>query len=296
MFYKLLNVYTRNFSFPYRGLKYFIKAANLLGIANRDYKKRMHDKFYMLLNPTEHIQQHLFWYGYYEKELCELLMKIVRPGDVFLDLGANIGYFSLLVASTSPSAKVISFEPVRDLFQKMNDNILLNKIGNVSTINAAVGEINEEKELFVSDPDNAGMSSFHQPENYSGKKEKVKVVSIDEWFKTSGLPGVDLVKIDIEGSELAALRGMKEILQTQKPVLIVEINPETLSMFSLKPSDIYDYLKQLHFEGFLILENGRLEHLPQPEISQTANVLFIHHEKMNDYKKIEQLSFFITTQ
>jgi FkbM family methyltransferase len=286
MFYKLLNVYTRNFSFPHRGLKYFLKAASSLGIANKVYKKRLDDNFYMLLNPTEHIQQQLFWYGYYEKELGDLLKKTIKPGDVFLDLGANIGYFSLLVANNSPSAKVISFEPVRGLFQNMNENISLNNIKNILTVNAAVGEISEEKELFVSASDNLGMSSFHQPGNYSGKTEKVKVVAIDDWFKTSGLSRIDIIKLDIEGSELAALKGMKEVLQKQKPILIVEVNPETLSMFNLKPSNIYNYLKQLNFEGFLILENGRLEYLTQPEINQTTNVLFMHKEKMDAYPEL----------
>ena len=286
MFYKLLNVYTRNFSFPRRGLKYFLKAANSLGIANRQYKKRLPDNFYMLLNPTEHIQQQLFWYGYYEKELGQLLKKILKPGDVFLDLGANVGYFSLLVANNFPSVKITSFEPVTALFQFMNENISLNNIKNISAINTAVGEKNEEKELFVSSPDNAGMSSFQQPENYSGKKERVKVVTIDDWFKTSGLPKIDLIKIDIEGSELAALKGMKEVLQKQKPVLMVEINPETLKMFNLKPLDIYDYLKQFNFEGFLILENYRLKHSNPAEINHTANVLFIHNEKVNVYPEL----------
>lgn len=286
MFYKLLNVYTRTFSFPHRGLKYFLKAANSLGIADKVYKKRLHDNFYMLLNPTEHIQQQLFWYGYYEKELGDLMKKTVKPGDVFLDIGANIGYFSLLVANNSPSVKVISFEPVAGLFQNMNENISLNNIKNIATVNAATGEITEEKELFISAPDNLGMSSFHQPENYSGKKESVKVVAIDDWFKTSGLSKIDVIKLDVEGSELAALKGMKEVLQKQKPVLIVEVNPETLSMFNLKPSDIYDYLKQLNFEGFLILENARLERLDHVEINQTTNVLFIHKEKVNAYPEL----------
>jgi len=214
------------------------------------------------------------------------LNKIVKPGDVFLDLGANIGYFSLLVASNSPSVKVISFEPVAGLFQKMNDNICLNNIKNISTINAAVGQTSGEKELFISGPDNLGMSSFHHPENYSGSKERVKVVALDDWFKTCGMPKIDIIKLDIEGSELAALKGMKELLEKQKPVLLVEVNPETLSTFNLKPSDMYDYLKQLNFEGFLILENGRLEYLTQPEINQTTNVLFIHHEKVNAYPEL----------
>ena len=281
-----MNVYTRNFSFPRRGLKYFLKAANSLGIANRTYKKKLDDKFYMLLKPTEHIQQQLFWYGYYEKELGILLKKIVKANDVFLDIGANIGYFSLLTAINLPSSKVISFEPVSNLFMELNENISINSIKNITPVNAAVGETNEEKEIFLSAPDNMGMSSFQQPENYSGKKEKVSVIAIDEWFKKSGLAKIDLIKLDVEGSELAALKGMKEVLEIEKPILIVEINPETLVMFNLKPIAIYNYLNQLNFDGYIISETGELKVFKEREIEQTINVLFIHHEKANAYPEL----------
>jgi FkbM family methyltransferase len=286
MFYKLMNVYTRNFSFPHRGLKYFLKAANSLGIANKTYKKKLDDNFYMLLNPTEHIQQQLFWYGDYEKELGLVVKKILKANDVFFDIGANIGYFSLFAANHSPSAKIISFEPANEIFQKLSENISINNIKNITTVNAAVGEINEEKDLFLSAPDNMGMSSFRKPENYSGKQEKVNVVAIDDWFKTSGLTKIDLIKLDIEGSELAALKGMRSVLEEQRPVLIVEINPETLLLFGLKPLDICNYLNQLNFDGFLISENGRLEHLNSNEINQTINVLFIHKDKKDAYSKL----------
>lgn len=286
MFYKLLNVYTRNFSFPHWGLKYFLKVAKSLGIADKAYKKRLHNIFYMLLNPTEHIQQQLFWYGCYEKELGDLLKKVLRPDDVFIDIGANIGYFSLLSATIAPSAKVISFEPVKDLFKKMNENFSINDIRNIEGINAAVGEKNEERELYLSDPDNLGMSSFQQPENYSGRKEKVVVIVFDDWFKTSGLTKIDLIKLDIEGSELAALKGMRVVLEEQRPVLILEINPDTLSLFDLKPLDIYNYLYHLDFDGFLISENARLEHLNSHEIKQTINALFIHKDKKSFYPEL----------
>ncbi len=286
MFYKLLNVYTRNFSFPHRGLKYFLKVAKSLGIADKTYKKRLHNKFYMLLNPTEHIQQQLFWYGCYEKELGDLLKKMLLSNDVFIDIGANIGYFSLLSATISPSVKVISFEPVKDLFQKLNENISINVCKNIVAINAAAGEMNEQRELYLSAPDNLGMSSFHQPENYSGRKEKVEVIVFDDWFKTSGLTKIDLIKLDIEGSELAALKGMRMVLEEQKPVLIVEINPETLSLFGLRPVDIFNHLNQFNFDRFLISENGRLEHLNNDEVNQAINVLFIHPNKKNAYPEL----------
>ena len=280
MFYKLLNAYTRQFSFPYRGLKYFLKLAKWLGIADKTYKKKLPEGFYMLLTPSEHIQQQLFWYGHYEKTLGDLVKKILKPGDVFLDIGANIGYFSMLAANKEPTSKIFSFEPVRKLFQKLEENILVNNMSNITAVNIAIGDTDEEKELFISAADNLGMSSFQPPENYSGKKEIVKVVSIYRWFKTAGLSRIDLVKLDIEGSELAALKGMQEVLQNFKPVVIAEINPETLRLFNLKPADICEFLSKLDFSGYLISERGKLEQVKQNEIDQTVNVLFIYKEKI----------------
>jgi hypothetical protein len=66
----------------------------------------------------------------------------------------------------------------------------------------------------------------------------------------------------------------------------VEINPETLSQFGFKPVDIYNYLNKFNFEGFLISENGRLEHLNSNETDQTINVLFIHKDKKNAYPEL----------
>ena len=71
---------------------------------------------------------------------------------MFLDIGANIGYFSLLAANHSPAVKIISFEPAKEIFQKLSENISINNIKNITTVNAAVGEINEEKDLFLSTP------------------------------------------------------------------------------------------------------------------------------------------------
>ena len=286
MFYKLLNAYTRKYSFPYRGLKYFLKMANWLGIADKAYKKKLPENFYMLLTPSEHIQQQLFWYGYYEKELGDMIKKCLKPGDVFLDIGANIGYFTLLAANSEPTSKVISFEPVKGLFQKLEENISINSFKNITAFNIAVGEINEETELFISGPNNSGMSSFRQPENYSGKKEIVKVVTIDSWFKKARLSKIDLIKLDVEGSELAALKGTQETLQNFKPLIIAEVNPETLASFSLTPGDIYGYLNKLNFDGFTISEKEGLKRVNPNSTSETKNVLFIHPDKLEFYQEL----------
>jgi FkbM family methyltransferase len=284
MFYKLLNAYTQQFSFPQRGLKYFMRLAKALGIADKLYIKQLPDGFKMNLNPTEHIQQQLFWYGYYEKELGETLIKLLKQNDIFLDIGANIGYFSLLAAKNG--ANVFAFEPAKQLFEKLEKNISINGNVNAAPFNVAVGELSEEKDLFLSGPDNLGMSSLQKPENYSGNSQRVKVVSIDEWFENSGLPGIQVIKIDVEGSELAVLKGMKKVLEIHKPVLLIEVNHETLSLFGLSPHDIYSYLNQFNFESFTISEEATLIKSSYHDHEQTINVLFIHPEKKMLYNKL----------
>lgn len=286
MFYKLLNAYTRRFPFPRRGLKYFLKTAKWLGIDNKTYSKKLANNLYMRVSPSEHIQQQLFWYGHYEKELGDLIRKLLKPGDVFLDIGANIGYFSLLAAKHEPTANIVSFEPVSSVFKKLEENISLNMTKNVNALNLAVGERNEEREIYISDQDNTGMSSFKKPENYSGRTERVKVITIDEWFRSSAMPTIDLIKLDVEGSELVAIKGMRETLNICKPLLAVEINPETLSQFHLMPEDIFQYLGELRFRSFLILSGGALKQINSYQSYETGNVLFIHDEKVRLYNHL----------
>ena len=286
MFYRIVSAYTRHFSFPYRGLKYFLRLAKWLNIADKTYKKKVPGNFYMLLNPTEHIQQQLFWYGYYEKEVLNLIERVLKPGDVFLDIGANIGYFSLLAASRESKCKVIAFEPAGNIYEQLRANISLNHLTNITTLNAAAGEKSEEKELFLSSADNLGMSSLKQPGNFSGKTEMVKVVAIDDWLKNSGLTKIDLVKIDVEGGELAVLKGMKETLSKLKPLLIIEINPETLAMFNLKAADLFKYLDEMNFGAFeFSVDSGLLQH-HQGDVTQTRNYVFIHPDKYEGYNKL----------
>ena len=124
---------------------------------------------------------------------------------------------------------------------------------------------------------------------FTGKKEIVQVLTIDDWFKRAGLAKIDVIKLDVEGSELSALKGMNEVLQSFKPIIIVEINPETLGMFGLKPTDIHSYMNKSNFKGFIISEAGKLLKLDEKEIKETVNVLYAHNEK------IELLSSLITS-
>ncbi len=286
MLYKILNAYVKRFSFPHRGLKYFLRLMRLLGIADKVYVKKLPEGFFMRLMPEEHIQRQLFWYGYYEKPLGDALKKMIRPGDVFLDVGANTGYFSLLAARREPQSTIVAFEPVSFLFDELNRNIALNHFSNIKAIHAAAGAVEELRTLFISGADNRGMSSFQPPENYSGMKEEVKTLPLDNWFANSGLAKVDIIKIDVEGSEVSVLQGMQQLLQKFTPVILIEINPETLGLFDSDQADIFNFAADFSYRVFLITESGKLESIKTGGINRAVNALLIHPEKINLAQKL----------
>jgi FkbM family methyltransferase len=276
MFYKLLNSYVQRFSFPKRGLKYFLKIMRLLRIADKTYLKRLPGNIYMKVHPGEHIQQQLFWYGYYEKTVGIILKKILNLDSIFIDVGANIGHFSLLAALQSPKGRIIALEPVSYLFNSLRENISLNKFSNIEAINIAAGDKEENRLIYLSGADNTGMSSFQKPENYSGKHETVKVVTLDSMSDNLKLPKIDVIKIDVEGNELAALKGMKEILRRVQPYILIELNPQTLSYFNHSIDDVLNYATELSYLAFKITEKGTLIRLKDRNISDTIDVLLVH--------------------
>lgn len=279
MFYKLLNYYVQKFSFPKRGLKYFLKFMHFFGIADKVYLKKLPGNIFMNLKPKEHIQQQLFWYGHYEKPLEIVLNKLLRPDSTFIDIGANIGYFSLLAARSAPEGKIVAFEPVSYLFEALEKNVALNNIVNIQPAKIAISEKNESRLIYLSAEDNTGMSSFCKPENYSGKSETVKVLSLDSWFAGSGLSKIDIIKIDVEGNELAVLKGMKRVMEICRPHMLLEVNPETLSHFSLTPADVINFATGLSYKPFVITDSGKLIQMDNGIITETMNFVLIHTAK-----------------
>lgn len=251
-----------------------------LGITEKVYQKRLPEKIFMNLKPAEHIQQQLFWYGEYEKSLGTVLKKLLQPDSTFIDIGANIGYFSLLAAKTAPKSKIAAFEPVSYLFDALENNISLNRFKNIQSVKAAVGEKEEDRLIYLSGGNNAGMSSFQPPENYSGNSETVKVITFDNWFAGSGLAKADIIKIDVEGNELAVLKGMKETITRLKPHILLELNPETLAYFKLTAGDVLNFILPFSYKPYLITEPGKLKKLNTTAITSTINIALIHNEKL----------------
>jgi FkbM family methyltransferase len=255
-FVRFINWYACRFRFPTRGLKYFIAFLRKRGLLQHPFLTRDRDGILFRTHLEDHVQRYLFWYGSYEPVELAIAQAVLQLGDVVLDIGANIGNYSLTAAkAVGTSGSIYSFEPSTATFLQLQENIRLNGLQTIHAIQAAVGNSPGLATLYVSANDNIGMTSLQPADNFSDVVEQVKLITIDDFVRKTGIPQVSLIKIDIEGSELAALQGMLEVLTRHQPLLMVEINAATLARFGTAPSALYGFLQSLGYQPYEIIDS-----------------------------------------
>jgi FkbM family methyltransferase len=173
----------------------------------------------MLYNKNDmYIGRSLQKYGEFSEHEMELLLKLVQPGDLVVEAGANIGTHTLALSqAVGPSGMVIAYEPQRLVFQSLCANLALNSIANVVARQAALGARPEVARIPALNP--------YKHANFGGvsisdhsQSEPVSIESLD----SLGLSRCSLIKIDVEGYEIQVLNGSRETIQRLRPVLYVE--------------------------------------------------------------------------
>ncbi len=249
--FKIINFYTQHFRFPHRGWKYMRSLLRILNLDNKLYRKKILPGTYLYVNPTDHIQQQLFWYGYYEKDAILLWQQLVHKDSCVIDIGANIGYYSVVAAYKTESGRVYAFEPLNEAYGQLLQNINTNKFTNIQTYPVAVTNLAGKELFYISGPDNTGMSGLKQADNFSGNTEMITTVLLDDWIKNIHTRKIDLIKMDIEGAEMNALYGMQDIIKQYQPVFFIEINQLHLQKFGYTPSQVYHFLFSLGYAAYM---------------------------------------------
>ncbi len=178
----------------------------------------------LILDITEFTTKTLY-FGHvaYEPQTTDCVARLLAPGAVFVDIGANHGYFSLLAAAIVGSrGRVVAFEPNPEVFAQLRTHIRLNGFeSSVTAIDAGLADVcDAEARLFLSlAPGNSGLSSLSPRASTidlgwlsADHTVPIRVDTFDRWFGASGLTRVDLVKIDVEGAEDRVVAGMSAAL------------------------------------------------------------------------------------
>jgi len=168
----------------------------------------------MQVRPGEVIGNLLLTHGTYELPLAETLWRLVEPGDHCVDVGANIGYMTLVMASRCKTGSVCAFEPHPQLFALLQRNAdsLRGTQAAVTLRNCAVSSEERDCELFIPTAIgvNAGLSTL-EAQDGAGERIKVRAVTLDS--ELSSLPVIRLMKVDVEGHELSVFRGAAGLLK-----------------------------------------------------------------------------------
>jgi FkbM family methyltransferase len=181
----------------------------------------------------------------FEPEMVERFQRVVRPGMVVLDIGANLGYYTLLASKLAgPGGKVLAFEPELTNLSFLMKNIAQNACVNVFVCPCAVSDAFGELTLYLSYPSRSGHSII-RPDDGASRSQRVGAVSLDEYVAPLE-PNV--VKIDIEGAEALALRGMKRMVGNPAlEAVFIECNRDALLK---RGSSADEVLKPLRAAGF----------------------------------------------
>lgn len=207
----------------------------------------------MELDLGDWVARHIYLTGGFELGCTNLLRAILRPGDAFVDVGANIGYFTLLASVlVGRNGEVIAVEPNPGARARLERNVSLNRLTNVRVVEAALSDRAGELTLHLGPADNSGLSSFRVPRD-SARSIAVAVRTLDSLVTLDARPRA-IVKIDVEGAELQVLRGMRETLRRARPDLIVEISPQFLTELGSSVSELLDLLGAAGYTGYEIGE------------------------------------------
>jgi len=179
--------------------------------------------------------------GLQEYEEMTFLLHFLRKGDVFFDVGANIGSYTVLAASLK-KAKVMAFEPVPLTFEKLNLNVKLNQLEELVTLhNAAIGS--RKSELFFST--DQGTLNHVVNENYANSV-RVDVLSLDKIHKETPI----LIKIDVEGFETEVIKGAANLLfKKQLKAIIIELNGSA-NRYGYSDKEVHEVLYDAGFSSY----------------------------------------------
>lgn len=224
------------------------------------------------------------YFGTYQPLIAKILKKYLRKGDTFIDVGANIGYFSAVAAAcVGKTGQVHSFEPVPEYFKRLENFTKKNDKYNITVNQFALGEEEKLEKIYIGGQSCIGNNTFF-PETLEGVKgitnTEVLVRRLDKYIKEKSIENIKLIKIDVECFEFPVLKGLKDyFLECQKkrlyPLIVCEICPNICVRLGYNLQDLFDYMASFSFYPFDVINTKkRIDIGKIIENGQEVDVLF----------------------
>jgi FkbM family methyltransferase len=238
--------------------------------------RRVHTRagFTMNVNLRDFVQRVIYISGEWEPESTEVLRATLRSGDTFIDIGANVGYFSLLASAlVGAEGKIIAFEPNPPTFNALTQNIALNRCTNVTALAVGLSDRTGAAELQNDTPENAGAASLVPRASPNANTVLVQLDTLDRVLEMRQIESVSMIKIDVEGAEVVALRGALETLRRHRPSVLCEVSEYSLEQMGDSKQALFDLMDGLGYAADHI-SPLRIGHIAEQRVYHQYDVLF----------------------
>lgn len=220
--------------------------------------KRVHDcgPFQLNIDLEQSIDAKIYYTGAHEGEVIEAIRRLVKPGDVCVDVGANIGFMTLHMATAAgKTGQVFAFEPSNWTYERLVANVALNGWqDHISCVRSAVGD------KVVAETTMVLPCGYRTDGRDTATQQSLGVTTLDDFFERHPISRLDFLKSDTDGYEPYVIQGAERTIKRLKPILLFEVYPEALSAHSASLETLVRFLIELGYQ-FTDIAGGRINAL-----------------------------------
>jgi FkbM family methyltransferase len=251
---------------------------------------RLDKGFRMKLDLADPEQLKVYFYGHYhERYEADLVQRLLSDDDVFWDVGANVGYFTLVAATALANrGQIIAFEPGKNAYERLSDNLALNAYENIRTFPMAVTDQEGEAVLHLAGDIADSSANLYQAAQAQAGQEVCRTVSLDHFLAAEGLRPPDLIKLDAEGAELAVLHGAQGLLTASPPLWLMEMEEKNLAAAGASKAAVAQFLTGCGYRA-AHLSKGRWHATTDPAGVKGRNIFWFNPEVAGHRQKAARL-------
>ena len=215
------------------------------------YKTRFGDLFW--LNPTSCVDESIINSGIWENDSTNIVNRLVKPNDFVLDIGANIGYYTILFSKlVGKNGKVFAFEPTKDYYNVLKSNLKANNITNCESFQIGFSDKDEQLKIFLGQH---SASIYEIGDQKQIQSELINLMALNTFVLNNNIKKIDFIKIDVDGHEPRILEGAWESLEKFNPIILLEIS----HLHYLEAGfNAWDFYKTLKDKNYLIYSEKNL--------------------------------------
>lgn len=211
------------------------------------------------------IQRYVYLFGAWEPHMTRWLRGRLGAGDVFVDVGANVGYFAVLGSGlVGPEGRVVAIEASPDFHRRVLRNAGLNGCSNIRAVNAAVSDEHKRLTFILASSNNMGANSIVPYDGPAESTFDADAVPLPELLEPDELARARVIKIDVEGAEGGVIRGLAPALDRLRPdvEIAVEVTPDRMTQLGDSVDELLDTLRKAGFHPYRLVNEYAAESYP----------------------------------